>query len=179
GNLEFWNVYFNYPARPYTKILKGLNLKVNCGQTVALVGSSGCGKSTTVQLIQRFYDPKEGMVTIDGQDIKTLNVRYLREIIGVVNQEPVLFATTIAENIRYGREDVTMEEIEKATKEANAYDFIMKLPNKFETMVGERGAQLSGGQKQRIAIARALVRNPKILLLDEATSALDTESESI
>uniref|UniRef100_A0A8D0EJ10 Phosphatidylcholine translocator ABCB4 n=1 Tax=Strix occidentalis caurina TaxID=311401 RepID=A0A8D0EJ10_STROC len=179
GNLEFQNVYFNYPARPDTKILKGLNLKVRCGQTVALVGGSGCGKSTTVQLIQRFYDPKEGTVTIDGQDIRTLNVRYLREIIGVVNQEPVLFATTIAENIRYGREGVTMEEIEKATKEANAYDFIMKLPNKFETVVGERGAQLSGGQKQRIAIARALVRNPKILLLDEATSALDTESESV
>uniref|UniRef100_A0A8C0FPH3 ATP binding cassette subfamily B member 1 n=1 Tax=Bubo bubo TaxID=30461 RepID=A0A8C0FPH3_BUBBB len=179
GNLEFQNVYFNYPSRPDVEILKGLNLKVSCGQTVALVGGSGCGKSTTVQLIQRFYDPKEGTVTIDGQDIKTLNVRYLREIIGVVNQEPVLFATTIAENIRYGREGVTMEEIEKATKEANAYDFIMKLPNKFETVVGERGAQLSGGQKQRIAIARALVRNPKILLLDEATSALDTESESV
>ncbi|XP_030300430.1 ATP-dependent translocase ABCB1 isoform X2 [Calypte anna] len=179
GNLEFQNVYFNYPSRPDVEILKGLNLKISSGQTVALVGGSGCGKSTTVQLIQRFYDPKEGTVTIDGQDIKTLNVRYLREIIGVVNQEPVLFATTIAENIRYGREDVTMAEIEKATKEANAYDFIMKLPNKFETMVGERGAQLSGGQKQRIAIARALVRNPKILLLDEATSALDTESESV
>ncbi|XP_009999856.1 PREDICTED: multidrug resistance protein 1-like [Chaetura pelagica] len=179
GNIEFQNVYFNYPSRPEVEILKGLNLNISCGQTVALVGGSGCGKSTTVQLIQRFYDPKEGMVSIDGQDIKTLNIRYLREIIGVVNQEPVLFATTIAENIRYGREDVTMEEIEKATKEANAYDFIMKLPNKFETVVGERGAQLSGGQKQRIAIARALVRNPKILLLDEATSALDTESESV
>ncbi|NWX46594.1 MDR1 protein, partial [Steatornis caripensis] len=179
GNVEFQNVYFNYPSRPDVEILKGLNLKVACGQTVALVGGSGCGKSTTIQLIQRFYDPKQGTVTIDGQDIKTLNVRYLREIIGVVNQEPVLFATTIAENIRYGREDVTMDEIVKATKEANAYDFIMKLPNKFETMVGERGAQLSGGQKQRIAIARALVRNPKILLLDEATSALDTESESV
>ncbi|XP_014731144.1 PREDICTED: multidrug resistance protein 1-like isoform X2 [Sturnus vulgaris] len=179
GNVEFTNVYFNYPSRPDVEILKGLNLKINSGQTVALVGGSGCGKSTTIQLIQRFYDPKEGTVTIDGQDIKTLNVRYLREVIGVVNQEPVLFATTIAENIRYGREDVTMEEIEKATKEANAYDFIMKLPNKFETVVGERGAQLSGGQKQRIAIARALVRNPKILLLDEATSALDTESESV
>ncbi|KAM6421909.1 ATP-dependent translocase ABCB1 [Rhynochetos jubatus] len=179
GNLEFQNVHFSYPSRPDVEILKGLNLRITCGQTVALVGGSGCGKSTTVQLIQRFYDPKEGTVTIDGQDIKTLNVRYLRDIIGVVNQEPVLFATTIAENIRYGREDVTMEEIEKATKEANAYDFIMKLPNKFETVVGERGAQLSGGQKQRIAIARALVRNPKILLLDEATSALDTESESV
>ncbi|XP_015263372.1 PREDICTED: multidrug resistance protein 1-like [Gekko japonicus] len=179
GNLSFQNVCFNYPSRPDVQVLKYLNLNVNSGQTVALVGSSGCGKSTTVQLIQRFYDPLEGMVTIDGQDIKTLNLRYLREIIGVVNQEPVLFATTIAENIRYGRENVTMEEIEKAVKEANAYDFIMKLPDKYETVVGERGAQLSGGQKQRIAIARALVRNPKILLLDEATSALDTESEAV
>ncbi|XP_074048995.1 ATP-dependent translocase ABCB1 isoform X2 [Macrotis lagotis] len=179
GNLEFKNVHFTYPSRKDVKILKGLNLKVNSGQTVALVGNSGCGKSTTVQLIQRLYDPTEGTITIDGQDIRTLNVRYLREITGVVSQEPVLFATTIAENIRYGREDVTMEEIEKAVKEANAYDFIMKLPHKFDTLVGERGAQLSGGQKQRIAIARALVRNPKILLLDEATSALDTESEAV
>ncbi|KAK2488631.1 hypothetical protein MC885_007996 [Smutsia gigantea] len=179
GNLEFRNVHFSYPSRKEVKILKGLNLKVQSGQTVALVGNSGCGKSTTVQLLQRLYDPTEGMVSIDGQDIRTINVRYLREIIGVVSQEPVLFATTIAENIRYGRENVTMDEIKKAVKEANAYDFIMKLPNKFDTLVGERGAQLSGGQKQRIAIARALVRNPKILLLDEATSALDTESEAV
>uniref|UniRef100_A0A8C6GQA9 P-type phospholipid transporter n=1 Tax=Mus spicilegus TaxID=10103 RepID=A0A8C6GQA9_MUSSI len=179
GNLEFKNVHFNYPSRSEVQILKGLNLKVKSGQTVALVGNSGCGKSTTVQLMQRLYDPLEGMVSIDGQDIRTINVRYLREIIGVVSQEPVLFATTIAENIRYGREDVTMDEIEKAVKEANAYDFIMKLPHQFDTLVGERGAQLSGGQKQRIAIARALVRNPKILLLDEATSALDTESEAV
>ncbi|KAM5187674.1 ATP-dependent translocase ABCB1 isoform 1-T2 [Callospermophilus lateralis] len=179
GNLEFRNVHFSYPSRKEVKILKGLNLKVESGQTVALVGNSGCGKSTTVQLIQRLYDPTEGVISIDGQDIRTMNVRYLREIIGVVSQEPVLFATTIAENIRYGREDVTMDEIKKAVKEANAYDFIMKLPHKFDTLVGERGAQLSGGQKQRIAIARALVRNPKILLLDEATSALDTESEAV
>ncbi|XP_054993564.1 ATP-dependent translocase ABCB1 isoform X2 [Sorex araneus] len=179
GNLEFKNVHFSYPSRKDIQILKGLNLKVQSGQTVALVGNSGCGKSTTVQLLQRLYDPTDGMVTIDGQDIRSINVRYLREIIGVVSQEPVLFATTIAENIRYGRENVTMDEIEKAVKEANAYDFIMKLPNKFDTLVGERGAQLSGGQKQRIAIARALVRNPKILLLDEATSALDTESEAV
>ncbi|XP_053752915.1 ATP-dependent translocase ABCB1 isoform X2 [Panthera pardus] len=179
GNLEFKNVHFSYPSRKEVKILKGLNLKVQSGQTVALVGNSGCGKSTTVQLMQRLYDPTDGMVSIDGQDIRTINVRYLREIIGVVSQEPVLFATTIAENICYGRENVTMEEIEKAVKEANAYDFIMKLPNKFDTLVGERGAQLSGGQKQRIAIARALVRNPKILLLDEATSALDSESEAV
>ncbi|KAK7834842.1 hypothetical protein U0070_022813, partial [Myodes glareolus] len=179
GNLEFRNIHFSYPSRKEVQILKGLNLKVQSGQTVALVGNSGCGKSTTVQLLQRLYDPTEGVVSIDGQDIRTINVRYLREIIGVVSQEPVLFATTIAENIRYGRENVTMDEIEKAVKEANAYDFIMKLPNKFDTLVGERGAQLSGGQKQRIAIARALVRNPKILLLDEATSALDTESEAV
>ncbi|XP_053464841.1 phosphatidylcholine translocator ABCB4 isoform X2 [Nycticebus coucang] len=178
GNLEFSDVHFSYPARANVKILKGLNLKVQSGQTVALVGSSGCGKSTMVQLIQRLYDPDEGTVTIDGQDIRAFNVQCLREIIGVVSQEPVLFSTTIAENIRYGRGNVTMDEIKKAVKEANAYEFIMKLPQKFDTLVGERGAQLSGGQKQRIAIARALVRNPKILLLDEATSALDTESEA-
>ncbi|KAM4026720.1 ATP-dependent translocase ABCB1 isoform 1-T1 [Anomaloglossus baeobatrachus] len=179
GDIQFRNVKFTYPSRPDIQVLKGLNLTVPSGRTVALVGSSGCGKSTTVQLIQRFYDPDDGVITIDGQDIRNLNTRYLREIIGVVSQEPVLFDTTIAENIRYGREDVTMEEIIQATKEANAYNFITKLPDKFETLVGERGTQLSGGQKQRIAIARALVRNPKILLLDEATSALDTESESV
>uniref|UniRef100_A0A8C9QLH1 Phosphatidylcholine translocator ABCB4 n=1 Tax=Spermophilus dauricus TaxID=99837 RepID=A0A8C9QLH1_SPEDA len=178
GNLEFNDVHFSYPSRANIKILKGLNLKVQSGQTVALVGNSGCGKSTTVQLIQRLYDPDEGTISIDGQDIRSFNVTYLREIIGVVSQEPVLFSTTIAENIRYGRGNVTMDEIKKAVKEANAYEFIMKLPQKFDTLVGERGAQLSGGQKQRIAIARALVRNPKILLLDEATSALDTESEA-
>ncbi|KAB0339976.1 hypothetical protein FD754_023504 [Muntiacus muntjak] len=175
GNLEFKDVHFSYPARPDVKILKGLNLRVESGQTVALVGNSGYGKSTVVQLVQRLYDPD---IIIDGQDIRTFNVKYLREIIGVVSQEPVLFATTIAENIRYGRGSVTMDEIKQAVKEANAYEFIMRLPQKFDTLVGERGVQLSGGQKQRIAIARALVRNPKILLLDEATSALDTESEA-
>ncbi|XP_034375052.1 phosphatidylcholine translocator ABCB4 isoform X1 [Arvicanthis niloticus] len=178
GDLEFSDVHFSYPSRANIKILKGLNLKVKSGQTVALVGNSGCGKSTTVQLMQRLYDPTEGTISIDGQDIRNFNVRCLREVIGVVSQEPVLFSTTIAENIRYGRGNVTMDEIKKAVKEANAYDFIMKLPQKFDTLVGDRGAQLSGGQKQRIAIARALVRNPKILLLDEATSALDTESEA-
>ncbi|XP_019364084.1 PREDICTED: ATP-binding cassette sub-family B member 5 [Gavialis gangeticus] len=179
GTLEFDNVRFSYPSRPDIQILKGLSLKIGAGQTVALVGSSGCGKSTTVQLLQRFYDPQEGVIKIDGHDIRSLNLRHFRECIGVVSQEPVLFGTTIRNNIRYGREDVTDQEIEKATKEANAYDFIMDLPEKFNTLVGERGAQMSGGQKQRIAIARALVRNPKILLLDEATSALDTESEAV
>ncbi|XP_073533888.1 ATP-binding cassette sub-family B member 5-like isoform X1 [Phyllobates terribilis] len=179
GNVEFKNVHFCYPSRPKVQVLKGFNIKVKPGQTVALVGQSGCGKSTTVQLLQRMYDPQEGMIMVDGQDIRSLNVRHYREMIGVVSQEPVLFATTIKNNIKYGRLDVTDEEIERAAKEANAYDFITALPDKFETLVGERGAQLSGGQKQRIAIARALVRNPKILLLDEATSALDTASESV
>eukprot|EP00058_Branchiostoma_floridae_P023304 XP_002608794.1 hypothetical protein BRAFLDRAFT_89659 [Branchiostoma floridae] len=178
GNFEFKDIHFHYPARPEVKVLNGLNLQVRKGQTVALCGSSGCGKSTTVQLIQRFYDPTKGMVTLDGHDIRSLNIQWLRQNIGVVSQEPVLFATTIAENISYGRAGVTQEEIEKAAKEANAHDFIKRLPKKYNTLVGERGAQLSGGQKQRIAIARALVRNPKILLLDEATSALDTESEA-
>ncbi|XP_072431431.1 ATP-dependent translocase ABCB1-like [Chiloscyllium punctatum] len=179
GTVEFKNVHFNYPSRPDVKILNGLNLKINSGQTVALVGSSGCGKSTTIQLLQRFYDLQEGSITVDGHDIRSLNIRHFRKFIGVVSQEPVLFATTIAENIRFGRDNVTDAEIEMATKEANAYDFVMKLPDKFDTLVGQRGTQLSGGQKQRIAIARALVRNPKILLLDEATSALDTESEAV
>ncbi|XP_039593488.1 ATP-dependent translocase ABCB1-like [Polypterus senegalus] len=161
------------------EILQGLNLKVQSGTTIALIGASGCGKSTTIQLLQRFYDPLGGEITLDGQDIRTLNVKWLRENIGIVSQEPVLFATTIAENIRYGREDATDAEIEQAIKEANAYDFISRLPDGLNTMVGEKGAQLSGGQKQRIAIARAIVKNPKILLLDEATSALDNQSEYI
>uniref|UniRef100_A0A8D3DCN0 ABC-type xenobiotic transporter n=1 Tax=Scophthalmus maximus TaxID=52904 RepID=A0A8D3DCN0_SCOMX len=173
GNVEFRNIHFSSP-QTITDITF-----VKSGQTIALVGSSGCGKSTTIQLLQRFYDPLEGSVCVDGHDIRSLNVRYLREMIGVVSQEPILFATTIAENIRYGRLDVTQQQIEQAAKEANAYDFIMNLPNKFETQVGDRGTQMSGGQKQRIAIARALARNPKILLLDEATSALDAESETI
>ncbi|NXF01571.1 MDR1 protein, partial [Smithornis capensis] len=179
GEIEFRNIHFSYPSRPDVKILKGLDLKVQTGKTIALVGASGCGKSTTVQLLQRFYDPDQGEITLDGRDIRTLNIKWLRENIGIVSQEPVLFATTIAENIRYGREDISDAEIERAAMEANAFDFISRLPDKFNTMVGERGAQLSGGQKQRIAIARALARNPKILLLDEATSALDTQSESI
>uniref|UniRef100_A0A8C2IZ12 ABC-type xenobiotic transporter n=1 Tax=Cyprinus carpio TaxID=7962 RepID=A0A8C2IZ12_CYPCA len=179
GDIEFKNIHFSYPSRKDVKILQGMNLKVPHGKTIALVGASGCGKSTTIQLLQRFYDPDSGEVTLDGHDIRSLNVCWLRENMGIVSQEPVLFGTTIAENIRYGREDATDEDIERAIKEANAYDFISKLPDKMNTMVGERGAQLSGGQKQRIAIARALIKNPKILLLDEATSALDTQSESI
>ncbi|XP_049641936.1 ATP-binding cassette sub-family B member 5 [Suncus etruscus] len=179
GTVEFKNVYFSYPSRPSVKILKGLNLKIKSGKTVALVGPSGSGKSTTVQLLQRLYDAEDGYITVDGNDIRTLNVQHYRKCIGVVSQEPVLFGTSINNNIKYGREGVTDEEVEKAAKEANAYDFVMEFPNKFNTLVGDKGIQMSGGQKQRIAIARALVRNPKILILDEATSALDTESESV
>ncbi|XP_047113074.1 ATP-dependent translocase ABCB1-like [Schistocerca piceifrons] len=178
GDVTFKNVHFEYPSRKEIKVLQGLNLKIKAGETVALVGSSGCGKSTCMQLIQRFYDPVQGTVELDGRDMKTLNVGWLRSQIGVVSQEPVLFHATIAENIRYGREGCSMQEIEEVAKVANAHGFISKLPQGYDTLVGERGAQLSGGQKQRIAIARALVRRPKILLLDEATSALDTSSEA-
>uniref|UniRef100_A0A8C0VQW6 Bile salt export pump n=1 Tax=Cyanistes caeruleus TaxID=156563 RepID=A0A8C0VQW6_CYACU len=179
GEIEFHNVTFNYPSRPDVKILDNLNMVIKAGETTAFVGASGAGKSTTIQLIQRFYDPTAGMITLDGHDIRSLNIQWLRSQIGIVEQEPVLFATTIAENIRYGRDEATMEDIIKAAKQANAYNFIMDLPQKFDTHVGEGGSQMSGGQKQRIAIARALVRNPKILLLDMATSALDNESEAI
>ncbi|XP_049919135.1 bile salt export pump-like [Epinephelus moara] len=179
GDIEFHNVTFHYPSRPEVKILDQLSVAVKSGETTAFVGPSGAGKSTAVQLIQRFYDPKEGMVTLDGHDIRGLNIQWLRSLIGIVEQEPVLFATTIAENIRYGRAGVSMEDIISAAKQANAYSFIMDLPQKFDTLVGEGGGQMSGGQKQRIAIARALVRNPRILLLDMATSALDNESEAI
>ncbi|RNA33916.1 Multidrug resistance 1 [Brachionus plicatilis] len=179
GNIEFNNVNFNYPSRPDINILNGLDLRIKHGSTVALVGSSGCGKSTCIQLIQRFYDPLNGSVKLDGNDLRSLNVKWLRSQIGVVNQEPILFSTTIKENIRFGQDDVTDEQIIEAAKNANAHEFIMSLPEKYDTKVGDRGGQLSGGQKQRIAIARALVRNPKVLLLDEATSALDNESESI
>ncbi|XP_064648001.1 ATP-dependent translocase ABCB1-like isoform X1 [Lineus longissimus] len=179
GNVLFKNVDFIYPSREEVKVMDRFNLTIKRGQTVALCGQSGCGKSTSVQLLQRFYDPIDGQILLDGRDLKSLNIQWLRQHIGVVSQEPILFATTIAENIRYGRDGVTDEEIEQACRESNAHDFISDLPDKYQTLVGERGAQLSGGQKQRIAIARALVRDPKILLLDEATSALDTESESV
>ena len=170
---------FSYPSRNDVQIFNDLSFKIESGSTVALVGSSGCGKSTTIQLIQRFYDAHTGSILIGNTNIKDLNLKWLKSQLGVVNQEPILFGTSIIENIRYGKETATEQEIIQAAKNANAHDFIMKLPKKYDTLVGDRGGQLSGGQKQRIAIARALVRNPKILLLDEATSALDNESESI
>ena len=156
-----------------------MSFTVKRGQTLALVGPSGCGKSTTVQLLQRFYDVKTGNILIDGLDIRSYNLNWLRSKIGIVSQEPNLFAMSISENIRLGFPGASQKQIEEAAKAANAHNFIMTLPDKYDTVIGSRATQLSGGQKQRIAIARALVRDPKILLLDEATSALDTESESI
>ncbi|KAI4456368.1 atp-binding cassette sub-family b [Holotrichia oblita] len=179
GRIKFEDVHFNYPARKDVPILKGVNLEINPGDTVALVGSSGCGKSTCIQLLQRFYDPINGRVTIDGEDIKNLDLDWYRSKIGVVGQEPVLFAMTIAENIKFGNKAATEKDIISAAKKANAHNFISTLPDGYRTLVGDRGSQLSGGQKQRIAIARALVREPTILLLDEATSALDTHSEAL
>lgn len=179
GNIEFKDVTFSYPSRPDVIIFRDFSIFFPAGKTVAVVGGSGSGKSTVVSLIERFYDPNQGQVLIDNVDIKTLQLKWLRNQIGLVNQEPALFATTILENILYGKPDATIEEVEAATSAANAHSFISLLPNGYNTQVGERGLQLSGGQKQRIAIARAMLKNPKILLLDEATSALDAGSETM
>ncbi|XP_073294013.1 ABC transporter B family member 19 [Primulina huaijiensis] len=179
GNIEFNNVTFSYPSRPDVLIFKDFSIFFPAGKTMAVVGGSGSGKSTVVSLIERFYDPNQGAILLDGEDIKTLQLRWLRNQIGLVNQEPALFATTILENILYGKPDATMVEVEAAASAANAHSYIALLPNGYNTQVGERGVQISGGQKQRIAIARAMLKDPKILLLDEATSALDAGSESI
>ncbi|XP_062136311.1 LOW QUALITY PROTEIN: multidrug resistance protein homolog 65 [Drosophila sulfurigaster albostrigata] len=179
GDVEFQDVFFRYPSRPEIIVHRGLNIKIRAGQTVALVGSSGCGKSTCIQLLQRFYDPVFGSVMLDDLDIRKYNIQWLRSNIAVVGQEPVLFMGTIAQNISYGKPNATQKEIEAAATQAGAHEFISHLPESYRTMIGEHGSQLSGGQKQRIAIARALIQNPKILLLDEATSALDYNSEKL
>uniref|UniRef100_A0ACD5V4V0 Uncharacterized protein n=1 Tax=Avena sativa TaxID=4498 RepID=A0ACD5V4V0_AVESA len=179
GEVEFKNVEFCYPSRPESPIFASFCLRVPAGRTAALVGSSGSGKSTVVALLERFYDPSAGAVTVDGVDIRRLRLKWLRAQMGLVSQEPALFATSIMENILFGKEDATPEEVTAAAKAANAHNFISQLPQGYDTQVGERGVQMSGGQKQRIAIARAILKSPKILLLDEATSALDTESERV
>ncbi|KAJ4963487.1 hypothetical protein NE237_023426 [Protea cynaroides] len=178
GKIDFCEVSFAYPSRP-NMIFETLSFSFSAGKTFAIVGQSGSGKSTIISMIERFYEPTSGKILLDGHDLKSLQLKWLREQMGLVSQEPALFATTIAENILYGREDATLEQIVEAAKAANAHLFIQELPDGYHTQVGEGGTQLSGGQKQRIAIARAVVRNPKILLLDEATSALDSESEFI
>ncbi|KAG8656968.1 hypothetical protein MANES_03G027600v8 [Manihot esculenta] len=179
GEIEFRHVRFTYQSRPDSSVLKDFSLKVEAGKTVALVGASGCGKSTAIALVQRFYDPDCGFVKIDGVDIRTLNLKWIRGNMGLVSQEHALFGTSIKENIMFGKLDATMDEVTAAATAANAHNFIRQLPEGYDTKVGERGALLSGGQKQRIAIARAIIKNPVILLLDEATSALDSESETL
>ncbi|KAL3678872.1 hypothetical protein R1sor_021828 [Riccia sorocarpa] len=179
GDLELRHVTFAYPTRPEINIFSGFNLFIPSGTTAALVGESGSGKSSVVSLVERFYDPQAGEVLLDGVDVKTLQLKWLRQQIALVSQEPVLFSTSIMENISYGKDGATLEEVQAAAKAANAATFINKLPQGYETQVGERGTQLSGGQKQRIAIARAIIKDPRILLLDEATSALDADSERL
>ncbi|KAM3299663.1 hypothetical protein ACQJBY_040927 [Aegilops geniculata] len=179
GDVELRDVSFSYPSRPEQLIFDGFSMHVSSGTTMAIVGESGSGKTTVINLVERFYDPQAGEVLIDGMNIKSFKLEWMRGKIGLVNQEPVLFMTSIKENIAYGKEDGTLEEIKKAAELANAARFIENLPNGYDTAVGQRGAQLSGGQKQRIAVARAILKNPKILLLDEATSALDLESERV
>jgi len=183
GTVEFRDVHFRYPTRPEQPVLRGLNLSVKPGQYIALVGASGCGKSTAIALLERFYDPLVGGIYIDGKEISSLKLKDYRSFIALVSQEPTLYQGTIRENILLGadREDsaVSDEMIEHACREANIWDFIQSLPDGMSTVVGSKGGMLSGGQKQRVAIARALLRDPKVLLLDEATSALDSESESV
>ena len=180
GTIEIVKVVFAYPTRLDHQICKGYSLKIPAGSVCALCGPSGSGKSTIIQLLERFYDPQSGTVLLDGVDIKTLNIRWLRMQLGLVGQEPVLFVGTVAENIAYGKEGATQVEVEEAATMANAHDFITSsLPSGYGTQVGQGGGKLSGGQKQRVAIARALIRKPSVMLLDEATSALDNESERI
>ena len=188
GELALRDVKFAYPTRPDVEVLKGVSLVFKAGETTALVGASGCGKSTIIALFERFYDPASGAVELDGTDIRQLNIAWLRTQIGLVAQEPVLFSMSVRANVEQGLAGMLLERasnaerlaaVKEACKKANADGFITALPHGYDTPVGERGILLSGGQKQRIAIARAIVADPRVLLLDEATSALDTQSEGV
>ncbi len=178
GALAFDNVTFAYPARPTVPVLRDVNLKVAPGEVVALVGPSGAGKSTILSLLYRFYDVTGGKVTFEGVDVRELGLAELRHALAMVAQEPVLFSGTLRDNIAYGRDGASLEQIQAAARDANAHDFISSFPDGYDTVIGERGTKLSGGQKQRIAIARALLADPRVLILDEATSNLDAESEA-
>jgi len=181
GNVALTDAQFSYPTRQDVQVLKRLTLAINAGQKVALVGQSGCGKSTVIQLIQRFYDLDSGILKLESNDITQLSTEAVRSTLGIVSQEPVLFNRSIAENIEYGDNGrkVSIEEVIDAAKKSNIHSFVAALPEGYDTNVGAKGTQLSGGQKQRVAIARAMIRDPAILLLDEATSALDSESEKV
>lgn len=177
GRITFENVAFSYPARPGVQALDGISLTINPGETVAFVGPSGAGKTTIIQMILRFYDPQSGRITLDGIDLRDMARAQFRRSVALVPQDPVIFATSARENIRFGRPEATDAEIEAAAEAAAAHGFISALPDGYDSYLGERGVMLSGGQKQRIAIARAILRDAPVLLLDEATSALDAESE--
>jgi ATP-binding cassette subfamily B protein len=177
SSVQLAHVSFNYPSRPLQAALRDVSLDIRPGETVALVGPSGAGKSTVLQLLLRFYDAQQGMVAIDGVPVRELALATLRQRVGIVPQDSVVFSTSALENIRYGRPDADDDDVIGAAKAAFAHDFISALPEGYGTYLGERGVRLSGGQRQRIAIARAMLKNPPLLLLDEATSALDAESE--
>ena len=179
GQVALEAVRFSYPTRADVVVLDGVDLELAAGEVVALVGPSGAGKSTVAALLLRYYDPQGGHVFFDGHDVRALDPRWLRGHIGTVAQEPILFSTSIAENIRYGRPGASDAEVEAAARTANAHGFVSQFPDGYRTLVGERGVQLSGGQKQRVAIARAVLKDPRVLILDEATSALDAESEHL
>jgi ABC-type multidrug transport system fused ATPase/permease subunit len=179
GNISYNNVIFSYPTRNDIKVLKGINLDIKAGEKIALVGQSGSGKSTIIQLLMKFYNPDSGSITVDGKNINEIDLVAFRQNIGIVPQEVILFGGTIMENISYGKPNASKEEIIEAAKQSNSWEFITSFPEGLETIVGERGIKLSGGQRQRIAIARAILKDPKILILDEATSSLDAESEKL
>lgn len=179
GTVRFERLTFHYPTRPDVKVLNNISFKIASGECVGVVGASGCGKSTIASLIQRLYEPDEGCITLDGHRLSETDVRFLRSHIAVVSQIPALFDMSVSQNIAYGMDHCSQEEIEEAARQANAHDFVLGLPNGYETNLGENASLISGGQAQRLQIARAIVRRREVLILDECTSALDPENQAI